>query len=80
MTMWEKIKETKGRFVVGYLVGTTLAIAWFLSYFIEIPKENEVTVAEIRSCFAMAFGAFIQHIMKTPDKEKLKVYEGNQSV
>ena len=70
MTILDKLKEAKGRFIIGALIGTTLAVAWFLSYFIEIPKGNEVTVAEIRSCFAMAFGAFINHIMKTPDKEK----------
>ncbi len=65
-----KIFEMRFRYVIGFLVGTVLAFAWILSYFVEIPKANEVTIAEIRSCFAMAFGAFIQHVMKTPDKEK----------
>jgi len=70
MAELKKLFETKFRYVIGFLVGGILAFAWVLSYFVEIPKANEVTVAEIRSCFAMAFGAFINHIMKTPDKEK----------
>ena len=70
MAELKKIFETKFRYLIGFLVGGILALAWLLSYFIEIPEVNEVSIAEIRSCFTMAFGAFINHIMKTPDKEK----------
>ena len=62
--------ETKFRYLVGFLVGTIMAVAWMLAYFIEIPKGNEIMIAEIRTSFTMAFAAFIGHIMKTPDKEK----------
>lgn len=62
--------ELKFRYVVGFLIGTILAIAWMMSYFYEIPKANEVMFAEIRNTFTMAFATFIGHIMKTPDKEK----------
>jgi len=71
MTTFEKLKaEIKIRYVIGFLIGTTLATIWVLSYFVIFPKENELTIAEIRSVFAMAFGAFINHVMKTPENEK----------
>ena len=71
MTMWEKIKaEAKVRYVIGFLVGTLLAFVMLLSFFKTVPKENEMLFSEIKTAFTMAFGAFIQHIMKTPDKEK----------
>ena len=71
MTMWEKIKaEAKVRYVIGFLVGTLLAFVMLLSFFKTVPKENEILFSEIKTTFTMAFGAFIQHIMKTPDKEK----------
>lgn len=66
----KKLFETKFRYLIGFLIGGILALAWMLSYFVEIPKSNEVMFAEIRTSFTMAFGAFINHIMKTPDKEK----------
>lgn len=76
MTTFERLKaEVKIRYVIGFLVGTTLAIVWILSYFVVFPKQNELTIAEIRSCFAMAFGAFINHVMKTPEKEKINTNE-----
>jgi hypothetical protein len=72
MTMWEKIKEeAKIRYVIGFLIGTVLAIAFILSFFIEYPKSNEVLIAKLETAFSIAFGAFIQHSMKTPDKEKI---------
>ena len=72
MTAFDRIKaEVKIRYVIGFLIGTTLALVWVLSYFIILPKQNEITIAEIRSVFAMAFGAFINHIMKTPENEKM---------
>ena len=70
LTLWQSyinLNDAKGRIIVGLLIGTSLA--WFLSYFVEIPKGNEVTVAEIRSCFFMAFWAFINQLMKTHEKE-----------
>jgi hypothetical protein len=71
MTTFEKIKtEAKARYIVGFLIGTLLAIVLLLCFFVIVPKENEVIFSEIRTAFTMAFGAFIQHIMKTPDKEK----------
>lgn len=71
MTMWEKIKvEAKARYVVGFLIGTILATAFVLAYFVEYPKGNEVMIAKLETVFEMGFAAFIQHIMKTPDKEK----------
>jgi hypothetical protein len=66
----KKLFETKFRYLIGFLIGGILAVAWMLSYFVEIPKSNEVMFAEIRTSFTMAFGAFINHIMKTPEKEK----------
>jgi hypothetical protein len=57
--------------LIGFLIGGILALAWMLSYFVEIPDNNEVMFAEIRTTFTMAFGAFINHIMKTPEKEKV---------
>ena len=72
MTMWEKIKEeAKIRYVIGFLIGTVLAIAFILSFFIEYPKSNEVLIAKLETAFSIAFGAFIQQSMKTPDKEKI---------
>ena len=72
MTAFEQIKaEVKIRYVIGFLIGTTLALVWVLSYFVILPEQNEITIAEIRSVFAMAFGAFINHIMKTPENEKI---------
>ena len=65
-----KILEMRFRFVIGFLIGTILSIVLIMSFFIEVPKGNEVLFAEIRTCFTMAFGAFIQHVMKTPEKEK----------
>jgi hypothetical protein len=71
MTTFEKIKaEAKARYIVGFLIGTLLAIVLLLCFFVIVPKENEVIFSEIRTAFTMAFGAFIQHIMKTPEKEK----------
>jgi hypothetical protein len=71
MTMWEKIKsEAKTRYIVGFLVGSILAAAFIISFFVSYPKENEVILAKLETVFEMAFAAFIQHIMKTPDKEK----------
>lgn len=70
--MIEKLKETKIRYVVGFLVGTILAAAFFLSFFVEYPTKNEVILAKLETVFEMAFAAFIQHIMKTPQNEKLK--------
>jgi hypothetical protein len=71
MTTFEKIKtEAKARYIVGFLIGTLLAIVLLMSFFVIVPKENEVIFSEIRTAFTMAFGAFIQHIMKTPEKEK----------
>jgi hypothetical protein len=79
----KKIFEAKFRYIVGFLVGSILAIVLILCFFVVIPEENEVTVAEIRTCFAMAFGAFIQHVMKTPQpppppprKEPNETYSG----
>ena len=54
LTLWRSyinLNDAKGWIIVGVLIGATLALAWFLSYFVEIPKGNEVTVAEIRSFF-----------------------------
>jgi len=74
MTMWEKIKEeAKIRYVIGFLIGTVLAIAFILSFFVEYPKSNEVLIAKLETAFSIAFGAFIQHSMKTPDKEKTAI-------
>lgn len=71
MTMWEKIKlEAKARYVVGFLIGTILAAAFVLAYFVEYPKGNEVMIAKLETVFEMGFAAFIQHVMKTPYKEK----------
>lgn len=66
----KRFRETKARYLVGFLVGTLLAFVLVLSFFVVVPKENEILFSEIRTAFTMAFGAFIQHIMKTPDKEK----------
>lgn len=72
MTMWEKIKaEAKARYIIGFLIGTILAVAFILSFFIEYPKNNEVLIAKLETAFSISFGAFIQHIMKTPEKEKI---------
>lgn len=69
--MWEKIKaEAKARYVIGFLIGGILAIAFFMTFFVKYPKENEVLMAKLETVFSVAFGAFIQHVMKTPDKEK----------
>ena len=71
MTTFEKIKaEAKARYIIGFLIGTLLAGVLILCFFIIVPKENEVIFSEIRTAFTMAFGAFINHIMKTPEKEK----------
>jgi hypothetical protein len=71
MTTFEKIKaEAKARYIVGFLIGTLLAIVLLLCFFVVVPKENEVIFSEIRTAFTMAFGAFIQHVMKTPYQEK----------
>lgn len=72
MTMWEKIKaEAKARYIIGFLIGTILAVAFILSFFVEYPKNNEVLIAKLETAFSISFGAFIQHIMKTPEKEKI---------
>ena len=77
MTMWEKIKaEAKARYVIGFMIGTILAIAFILSFFVEYPKSNEVLIAKLETAFSISFGAFIQHIMKTPDKEKNNATHG----
>jgi hypothetical protein len=69
--MWEKIKaEAKARYIIGFLIGTILAIAFVLSFFVEYPKNNEVLIAKLETAFSISFGAFIQHIMKTPAVEK----------
>lgn len=71
MTMWEKIKaEAKARYIIGFLIGAMLAVAFVLSFFVEYPKSNEVLIAKLETAFSISFGAFIQHVMKTPDKEK----------
>lgn len=71
MTMWEKIKaEAKARYIIGFLIGTILAVAFVLSFFVEYPKNNEVLIAKLETAFSISFGAFIQHIMKTPAVEK----------
>jgi hypothetical protein len=69
--MWEKIKaEAKARYIIGFLIGTILAVAFVLSFFVEYPKNNEVLIAKLETAFSISFGAFIQHIMKTPAVEK----------
>ena len=43
MTMWEKIKaEAKARYVIGFMIGTILAIAFILAFFVEcsVPRVN----------------------------------------
>ena len=72
MGIVDKIKEAKVRYIVGFLIGTILAAAFFISFFVEYPTKNEVILAKLETVFEMAFAAFIQHIMKTPDNEKLK--------
>ena len=39
MTMWEKIKaEAKARYVIGFLIGTILSIAFILAFFVFYDK------------------------------------------
>jgi len=73
MSVIQKISEVKIRFVIGFLVGTVLAVAFMLSFFVEYPKSNEVLIAKLETAFSIAFGAFIQMTFKTPDKEKFKM-------
>jgi hypothetical protein len=70
MSVLEKIKEAKARYVVGFLIGAILAVVFFMSFFVEYPSKNEVILAKLETVFEMAFAAFIQHVMKTPDIEK----------
>ena len=77
MTMWEKIKaEAKARYVIGFMIGAILALAFILAFFVEYPKNNEVLIAKLETAFSISFGAFIQHVMKTPDKEKNNTTNG----
>ncbi len=71
MTNFEKLKaEIKMRYVVGLLIGAILSVGYIMAHFVEIPKENEIMVVKVLTVFEMGFAAFIQHIMKTPEKEK----------
>jgi succinate-acetate transporter protein len=69
--MWEKIKQdAKARYVIGFLIGFALFTPMMLLMWVELPKGNETTFATLSGGFLMAWGAFINHVMKTPDKEK----------
>lgn len=70
MTVTQRISEVKTRYIIGFLIGTVLAMAFMLAFFVEYPKSNEVLIAKLETAFSIAFGAFINHVMKTPDKEK----------
>lgn len=70
MTVVQRISEVKTRYVIGFLIGTVLALAFMLAFFVQYPKSNEVLIAKLETAFSIAFGAFINHVMKTPDKEK----------
>ena len=70
MTVTQRISEVKTRYVIGFLIGTVLAMAFMLAFFVEYPKSNEVLIAKLETAFSIAFGAFINHVMKTPEKEK----------
>jgi hypothetical protein len=72
MTMWEKIKaEAKAKWVIGFLVGAVLSALTGMLFYIPIPKGNETQFATLSGALIMAWGAFINHVMKTTDKEKL---------
>ena len=70
MTVTQRISEIKTRYIIGFLIGTVLAMAFMLAFFVEYPKSNEVLIAKLETAFSIAFGAFINHVMKTPEKEK----------
>ena len=70
MTFTQRISEVKTRYIIGFLIGTVLAMAFMLAFFVQYPKSNEVLIAKLETAFSIAFGAFINHVMKTPDKEK----------
>lgn len=72
MSFFDKIKEAKARYIIGGLIGSALFLPQIMLMFIPIPKGNETLFASLISTFATGFGAFVNHVMKTPDNEKLK--------
>jgi len=70
MSFLDKIKEAKARYIIGALIGAALFLPQILLMFIAIPKGNETLFASLISTFSTGFGAFVNHIMKTPENEK----------